>query len=96
MIEKEFFEVFEIPPATVSQFGSYYFWDTIDIDGLRYPIITDRLLLELICCLANNFEYIVPNVDYNNLKSVILRDCIKLKNNYLKDDIQEVFKECRW
>lgn len=61
-----------------------------------YPKITDRILLELICALADTFvgEYCVPDVDYNNLKWHILQDCINNnEKGQLNDLVQSLFKE---
>ena len=97
-LEQEFYKAFEIPPATVEEYGSNYFWDTIEIDGKRYTPIDDRKLLEMICILnkhyAENFQCATMLVGgtTEKIKECILKDCIE-QSQHIKSEIQQLFKE---
>ena len=85
-LEEKFFKAFGIEPKTLDYPDNFEY----------YPEITDHILLELICFLADAFvgEYCVPDVDYNNLKWHILNDCIQNdEKGQLKDLIQSLFTE---
>ena len=80
-IEQEFYKVFEIPPATIQEYGSTYFWDTIEIDGKRYTPIDDRKLLEMICIILNVEGLLTINTEGNiaDVKDFVLRFLIRCR-----------------
>lgn len=106
-LEEQFFKVFGIEPLRHVCYRG--FDNCIDNDynchchnekpcedsHTIYPEITDRKLLEMITSLANALcNYFVPCVDYYNLKSRLLYDCIQNKENEeLQYNIQQLFKE---
>ena len=100
-LERKFYKVFEIPPATVQEYGETYFLDTIEIDGKRYTPINDHKLLEMICILNNYGKSDYWEVTVSKLKDAILENCIavvvlKLLNDVIleqfKQQIQQLFK----
>ena len=99
-IEQEFFKTFGIEPIPIKNYGYWLIKGSIvendKGEKVVYPKITDRVLLELICALADTFvgEYCIPDVDYNNLKWHILKDCINNdERGQLKDLVQSLFSE---
>lgn len=96
-IEKEFYKVFEIAPATIQEYGETYFLDTIEIDGKRYTKIDANKLLEMICIYNNNVyenEKITPS-NINTLKEDVLHWIIDdfEGNEKFKYQIQQLFKD---
>lgn len=90
-IEQQFFKTFGIEKRK----HAFLFQEP---DGSKeyYPKITDKVLLQLICALADTFvgEYCIPDVDYNNLKWHILKDCIdNYEKGQLRDLVQSLFRE---
>ena len=63
----------------------------------RYPQITDKILLELICYMTvQQYQLVISNKrTVNDLKAYILKKCIKdySKSEYLKHQVQQLFKE---
>ena len=92
-IEQDFFKTFGVEPICDGLDCSFC---TAKCNNGKYPEITDRVLLQLICALADTFvgEYCIPDVDYNNLKWHILKDCIDNdEKGQLKDLVQSLFRE---
>jgi hypothetical protein len=104
-LEKTFFDTFGIEPKFVEsctkprhKCSERFIKDCSKCPRAwgKYPQITDRILLELITFLADAFvgNYCIPDVDYNNLKSNILNDCIKYSNKgYIKYQVRTLFEE---
>lgn len=97
-LERKFYEVFEIAPATIQEYGSTYFWDTIEIDGKRYTPIDDRKLLKMICIYNSTYTNGYTNYSLLNernieeLKKHILKNCLIVKDD-IKSKIQQLFKD---
>lgn len=80
-LEEKFFKHFGIEPR-YTYMGHY---PLLNEDGTiaspAYPIITDWILLKLICIAINHYEY--PRIkDINHLKESTLRLLIKIKKDY--------------
>lgn len=106
-LEKQFFDTFGIEPRYKSYFcdgwsrivEGKYFTDKKEaekfgmvIDEPKYPQITDRILLELICILTEwrqycASDYIIKAINIDILKNDILKDCLYMSNWY-------EFKKC--
>lgn len=110
-IEKQFFKTFEIKPHTIytprtCACGCH---DCKNCERYKqkfkqkYPQITDRILLELICIHNTYCRTHLYSLDYESLKKEILEDLIneqatrELKPYYAFDDmkqqVQEIFKK---
>lgn len=106
-LEQEFFKVFGIEPKK----QGYCDWQSdcpySDIkcgddcpywkyeNELKYPEITDRILLKLICCVPKT---VLNNcVTIKEIKEAVLKDLIFCVRKYtaqeLKHQIQQLFKE---
>lgn len=96
-IEQEFYKVFEIQPATVEEYGAYYWHDTIEVDGKRYTPIDNEILLKLICIYLKQYELTSEPNNINELKETILSGLISyIKIFYdtnIKQQIQALFKD---
>lgn len=58
----------------------------------KYPQITDKHYLELICMV--NERRILPNLDVDNLKEYILKElCTMIISESFKRQVQAIFKE---
>ena len=89
-LEQEFFKAFGIKKREHA-----FLFSEPDGSKYYYPKITDRILLELICC--------VPKTVLNNcttikeIKEAVLKDLILCARKYtaqeLKHQIQQLFKE---
>lgn len=92
-LEKTFFDTFEIEPKT-NQVHSIQLYYHIE----KYPEITDRILLELICIC--NSTYINGYTNYfmatgktkEELKEEILKKCISLSKD-IKQQVRTLFEE---
>lgn len=99
-VEERFYKEFEIKPATVKEYGAYYFWNTIEINGKRYTPINDRILLNLIACInkeiadksADAKPISISGFSYEGVKESIVKESIKLKDN-IKTQVQSLFTE---
>lgn len=104
-LEKTFFDTFGIKPKVfdgctimrcVNQHPSnctkeecpFYFKDKI-----RYPQITDRILLKLICVLSNRMLFAFLPCNYKEIKDYILNSCIKYLECIDEYQIQALFEE---
>lgn len=91
-LEEQFFKVFGIEPIPLELYGCWLVKGQIE-NGMVYPEITDRKLLEMICILSGwRFN------DVQDLEETILEDCIKTAkrlslNSVFANQIQQLFKE---
>lgn len=96
-IEQEFYKMFEIQPATVEEYGAYYWYDTIEINGKRYTPISDKILLNLICIYLKQYELTSEPNNINELKETILSGLISyikiFDDTNIKQQIQVLFKD---
>lgn len=97
-LEKQFFDTFGIEPIAYCEHGcnatnlSTKCKDCIFVDELKYPQITDRILLELICIVSE--RRILPNCDVNGLKEYVLKElCTMIMSEKAKQQVQALFKE---
>lgn len=100
-IEEKFYRTFDIKPVTLKDFNYNtldYGFKTICINEVRYPKITDRILLELICILtkykrlevASSLQ--IDSYDIENLKYEILDITFWTLWFMQNDDRKERFK----
>lgn len=94
-LTKTFFDTFGIEPKqTCGRMGvcnNYVNYnDCNGCNSYKYPQITDRILLELICIL-NPYSY-PSGENIQHLKEGVLKWCIKFKND-IKQQVQALFKE---
>lgn len=96
-LEQEFYKVFEIQPATVEEYGAYYWHDTIEVNGKRYTPINDKILLNLICIYLKLYELTSEPNNINELKKTVLVGLINYFKVYddanIKQQIQALFKD---
>ena len=96
-IEQEFYKVFEIQPTTVKEYGAYYWYDTIEINGERYTPIDNEILLNLICIYLKQYELMSEPNNINELKETVLSGLINYFKVYndtnMKQQIQALFKD---
>lgn len=96
-IEQEFYKVFEIQPATVEEYGAYYWHDTIEVNGKRYTPISDKILLNLICIYLKQYELMSEPNNIDELKKTVLVGLINYFKVYddtnMKQQIQALFKD---
>lgn len=96
-IEQEFYKVFEIQPATVEEYGAYYWHDTIEINGKRYTPIDNEILLNLICVYLKQYELTSEPNNINELKEIVLAGLISyikvFDDTNIKQQIQALFKD---
>lgn len=101
-LEQQFFDTFGIEPKQVcgrmrvcNNYVNYN--DCNGCNSYKYPQITDKHYLELICILASNpirilFESMLSGIkEVELLKNSILFTCIANKNT-IKHQVQEIFK----
>lgn len=100
-IEEEFYKTFDIKPVTLKDFNYNtldYDFKTIFIKEVRYPKITDRILLELICivnkynCLENANGTMLDSYDIDTLKYELMDICFWLLRFIKNEDRKERFK----
>lgn len=100
-IEKQFFETFEIEPVgLMKEMRKPVCYDTTKCERCKwyeYQLITDRILLEMICIL-NKLRLVsavnLRDFNYEDLKNTILRKNITiLKNEFLNNEIKNEFKQ---
>lgn len=100
-IEKTFFDTFGIEPKPIYSGSKLY---NPFVIGYEYPQITDRILLELLCILAdlydsNSHGYPLLSKDIKELKEDILDDlmgAIDVENDYPEgyaNKVRTLFKE---
>lgn len=103
-IERQFFKTFGIEPKK----QGYCDWQSdcpySDIkcgddcpywqyeNELKYPKITDRILLELIC-IANKASIEVIGETVEEMKNKLLEEMIYWKDDIIHKEIQQLFKE---
>jgi len=100
-LERQFFDTFGIEPRHKCTDGALEPCDEqcnyCGYYELRYPQITDRILLELICILCQrDYElgccwFAISN-NVEELKNYLLGDCIEWAND-IKQQVQALFKE---
>lgn len=103
MIEEEFFKTFEIEPKKLCFNGDCIVKDDIGYNDKicddrcvyitkKYPRITDRRLLELICIIVSvQTSYAINEDNYKKLKKKVLQRAISLKN-YIAQDVKSLFE----
>ena len=97
-IEKEFIKIFDINPINFAERGAVDFTNTIEIDGKRYPEVTDHILLELICIYNSTYingftNYsILSSRSIDGIKEEILKNCLKVKDEIILK-VQQLFQE---
>ena len=84
-LEKTFFDTFEIEPKTNQVYSIQ-----LDYHIEKYPEITDRILLELIC-IANKYYIDLEGTDIETMKNSLLENFIFFKRD-VKEDIHTLFK----
>ena len=106
-VEKHFFNIFGIDPIGCNDnqncTGTL---DCIECSNVKYPEITDRILLELICILSEwrqycDSDYVIKAINIDNLKEDILKDCLHMSNWYefkkcgkdIKHQVRTLFEE---
>jgi len=106
-LERQFFDTFGIEPRHKCTDGALEPCDEqcnyCGYYELRYPQITDRILLELICIHNTYLETYFYGLEYESLRKEILKDLIneqesrELETYYVSDDmkhqVQALFKE---
>jgi len=102
-IEEEFYKTFDIKPVTLKDFNYNtlnYGFKTICINEVRYPKITDRILLELICILNDFDDGHYESITLDKLKQEVLEDLIyyhnaigNIANQELRDKVLSLFEE---
>lgn len=105
-LEKQFFDTFGIEPkqacgrtGVCNNYVNYN--DCNGCNYYKYPAITDRILLELICILTRHFDYADQNWltkcnDIKELKVSVLRLLLLCTTNIIekcKHQVQALFKE---
>lgn len=93
-LEQEFYNTFGIEPATVEEYGAYYWHDTIEINGKRYAPINERILLSL-CQILMCHVICVYTETMDDFKQNILIYFVKNPQYFDKKQIQQLFKECK-
>ena len=100
-LEKQFFDTFGIEPRIITgprySLNSEYYEVTVE----KYPQITDRILLELICILTKRFNYADQNWltkcnDTKELKVSVLRMLLLCSTNTIekyKHQVRTLFEE---
>ena len=96
-LEKQFFQRFGIEPKIIdTAVGRGFYIEHNRIE--KYPQITDRILLDLICVLASNpirilFESMFSGIkEVELLKNSILLTCIANKDT-IKQQVRTLFEE---
>lgn len=104
-LEKQFFDTFGIKPKYKTYIFKYcpykkeYDCENCDNREWRYPQITDRILLELICLTGNTGYFLINNegspIDVKGLKNSVLHTLIIYSKFHkdLKHKVQELFME---
>ena len=105
-IEEEFTQVFGIKNITNGCEEYYYMSneipckeceDKICLKDPKYSVITDRILLQLICLINDNLmnvhnsAYILKGRNFNELKTEILSECINYSKD-IKKDVKALFE----
>ena len=95
-LEKQFFDTFGIEPKTNQVYGIKLYYHIE-----KYPQITDRILLELICLISQHITYIdtiekLKTIE--ELKTWILEEVIYQYehygfNNTIKHQVRTLFEE---
>ena len=89
-LEKIFFDTFGIEPKIIDTAvgrGFYIEHDRVE----KYPQITDRILLELIC-IANKYYIDLEGTDIETMKNSLLENFMFFKRD-VKEDIRTLFEE---
>lgn len=97
-IEKQFFDMFGIEKKPVYSGSQLY---NPFITGYDYSVISDRILLGLICILGNTNYFLITDegtpIDVDGLKKSVLHSLTLQakfsKNEELKQQVQALFKE---
>ena len=92
--EKTFFDTFGIEPKTIIEprysLNTEYYEEKIE----KYPQITDRILLELICIVLNTFQTfeVCRIMDIDSLKEKILKLSMLAKDE-VYSEVHALFEE---
>lgn len=94
---KTFFDTFGIEPKqTCGRMGvcnNYVNYnDCNGCNSYKYPQISDRILLELICMLSKTLTYVMLAYNIDELKQYVLSSCIRYSESIDKQQVQELFK----
>lgn len=115
-LEKQFFDTFGIEAKSFFICKRGYYPEVCTqptckgcneaIEQGKYPQITDRILLELICILTEwrqycASDYIIKAINIDILKNDILKDCLYMSNWYefkkcgkdIKHQVRTLFEE---
>ena len=93
-LEKTFFDTFGIEPKTIIEprysLNTEYYEEKIE----KYPQITDRILLELICIVLNTFQTfeVCRIMDIDSLKEKILKLSMLAKDE-VYSEVHALFEE---
>ena len=88
--EEKFYKTFDIKPVTLKDFN----YNTLDYDfrttfingvGVRYPKITDRILLKLICIGQNVFDFDFTNLQFDTVDDLKNSVLIQLMDYSIND-----------
>lgn len=99
-LEKQFFQCFGIEPKIIdTAIGRGFYIEHNRVE--KYPQITDRILLELICILTKRFDYADQNWltkcnDTKELKVSVLRLLLLCPTSIIeeyKHQVRTLFKE---
>lgn len=104
-LEKQFFNTFGIDPIGCNDnkncTGAL---DCTQCPNAKYPQITDRVLLELICILAEHYSleeqnWFIVQTTIDKLKEWLLEEFIEIdrigSSNIIEHQVQALFKEER-
>lgn len=105
-LEKTFFDTFGIEPKLVEsctkprhKCTERFIKDCSECPKAwrKYPQITDRILLELICIVTNHTDIIRGFATVENLKTFVLEELIydiaQMKDENTKHQVRTLFKE---
>ena len=88
-LEKQFFDTFGIEPKTIIEprysLNTEYYEEKVE----KYPQITDRILLELICIHIKYLTFGILSHNVEKLKNEILTDL------RIKKDVGNIYNEVR-
>ena len=109
-IEEKVYKAFDIKPVTLKDFNYNtldYDFKTICINGVRYPKIAERILLELICILtkykrlevASSLQidsYYIENLKYEILDTTFWTLCFMQNDDrkeWFKNEVRALFEK---
>ena len=93
-IEEQFYEDFKINAVILSDFDYdtlRYNFKTVEIEGKRYPKITDKILLKLICIALQHEDFPV-STNMSNIQTRTLRILRRTLKWYSSADARKYYK----